>query len=59
MAEVVFVAAILENEDMNLLEVDVARMEANKVPLRKNADNAGTVDAVITSLRSAGEIWST
>jgi len=48
------VAAILEDEDLDLLEVDVARIEANKVPLRKDPSNAGTVDAVITSPRSAG-----
>ena len=40
-------AAILEDED-------VARMEANRVPLRKDPGNADTVDAVITSPRSAG-----
>jgi len=50
----VFVAAILEDKDMDLLEVDVARMEADRVPLRKNPGNASTVDAVITFLRSAG-----
>jgi len=36
------------------VEVDVARMEADRVPLRKDPSNAGTVNAVITSLRSAG-----
>ena len=51
---VVIVNAILEDEDVDLLEVDVARMEAERVPLRKVPDNAGTVDAVITSPRSAG-----
>jgi len=48
------VAAIFEEEDEDLLVVDVARMEADKVPLRKALGNAGTVDAVITNLRSAG-----
>ena len=44
--------AILEDEDVDLLEVDVARMEADRVPLRKNPGNAGTVDAAITFPRS-------
>jgi len=48
------VAAILEDGDVDLLEVDVARMEADRVPLRKDPCNAGIVDAVITSPRSAG-----
>jgi len=47
---VMIVAAILEDENMDLLEVDVARMETDKVPLRKDPDN---MDAVITSPRSA------
>jgi len=47
-------AVILEDEYVDLLEVDMARMEADRVPLRKDPDNAGTVDTVITSLRSAG-----
>ena len=51
---VVVVAAILEDEDMDLLEADMAHMEADRVPLRKAPDNAGTVDAVIISPRSAG-----
>jgi len=38
-----------------LLEVNVARMEADRVPLRKDPGNAGTVDTVITSPRSAGK----
>jgi len=50
------VATILKVEDMDLLEVYVARIEADRVPLRKDPDNAGTVDAVITSPRSAGKI---
>jgi len=50
----VVVIAILEDEDVNLLEVDVARMEADRMPLRKALDNAGTVNIVITSLRSVG-----
>ena len=33
---VVIVAAILEDDDVNLLEVDVAHMEADRVPLRKD-----------------------
>ena len=41
---VVVVAAILEDEDMDLLEVDVTRMEADIVPLRKALGNADTVD---------------
>ena len=44
--------AILD-EDVDLLEVNVARMEADRVPLRKDPGNAGTVDTVITSPRSA------
>ena len=55
MAEVVVVATILGDEDVDLLEVDVACMEADRVlPLRKDLDNAGIVDAEITSSRSAG-----
>jgi len=50
----VIVAAILEEEDEDLLEVNVAHMEADIVPLRKALGNAGTVHAVITSPRSAG-----
>jgi len=51
---VVVAAAILKDKDVDLLEGDVARMESDRVPLRKALDNAGIVDAVITSLRSAG-----
>ena len=51
---VVIVAAILEDEDVDLLEVGVARMETDRVPLRKDPSNAGTVEAVITSPRSVG-----
>ena len=54
MVVVVVVAAILEDENVDLLEVDVARMEADRVLLRKVLSNAGTMDAVITSPRSAG-----
>jgi len=50
---VVVVAAILKNENVNLLEVDVARIETDRVPLRKVSGNAGTVDVVITSPRNA------
>ena len=39
---VVVVAAILEDEDVDLLEVDVARVEADRGPLRKVSGNAGT-----------------
>ena len=51
---VVVVVAILEDEDVDLLEVDVTRMEADRVLLGKNPGNADTVNAVITSLKSAG-----
>jgi len=44
----------LEEDDEDLLEVDVAHMEADRVPLRKAISNAGTMDAVITSPRSVG-----
>jgi len=47
------VAAILEDEDVNLLEVDVDLMEADRVPLRKAPDNADIVDVAITSPKSA------
>ena len=40
--------------EVDLFEVDLARMEADRVPLRKDPGNATTVYAVITSLRSAG-----
>ena len=40
---------------MDLLEVNVARIEADRVPLRKAFGNAGTMDTVITSSRSAGK----
>ena len=43
---VVVVAAIFEEEDEDLLVVDVARMEADKVPLRKALGNAGTVSQI-------------
>jgi len=46
--------AILEDEDVDLMEVGVARMDVDRVPLRKVHANAGTVNAVITSPRSAG-----
>jgi len=38
----------------DLLEVNMACMEADTVPLRKDLSNADTVDTVITSPRSAG-----
>ena len=47
-------AAILEDENVDLLEVDVARMETNIVPLRKVSGNACLVDSVIISPRSGG-----
>jgi len=50
----VVVAAILEDKDVDLLEVHMARIEADRVPLRKDPDNVGTVGAVITSSRSVG-----
>jgi len=36
MAEVMVVVAILEDKDVDLLEVGVARMEVDRVPLRKD-----------------------
>jgi len=51
-AEVVVV--ILEDEDVDLLEVNVAHMEADSVPLRKDPGNASTVDVVITSREKFG-----
>ena len=50
----VVMAAILEDENVHLLEVDVAHMEADKVPLKKDPGNAINIYAVITSPRSAG-----
>ena len=50
--EVVVVAAILEDEDVDSLEVDVVLMEADRVSLRKDPGYVGIVDAVITSPRS-------
>ena len=47
-------AAILEGEDVDLLEVDVARMKVDRVPLRKALSNVGLVDVVITSPKSVG-----
>ena len=47
-------AAILEDEDADSLEVDVDLMEADKVPLRKAPDNVGIVHVAITSPKSAG-----
>ena len=51
MAELV--AAILEDEDVDPLDVDVDLMEADRVPLRKIPSNVGIVDVEITSLKSA------
>jgi len=53
-AEIVVVVAILEDEDVDPLEVDIILMEVDKVPLNKDIDNVGTVDTVIIFLRSAG-----
>jgi len=54
MAVAVAAIAILEGEDVDLLEVNVARLVAHKVHLRKALRNVDTVDAVITSPRSDG-----
>ena len=51
-------AAILEDEDVDSLEVDVDLMEANIVPLRKAPGNVDIVDVAITSLKSAGRSWT-
>ena len=53
MAEVVVITVILEDQDVDPFEVDMVLMEAEGVPLSKDPDNVGTVDAVITSLKSA------
>jgi len=58
-AEVVVVAAILADEDVDPLEVDVVLMGADRVPLRKSPDNVGTVNTIITSQKVLGEIWPT
>ena len=47
-------AAILEDEDVDSLEVDIDLMEAERVPLRKAYSNEGIVNIAITSLKSAG-----
>jgi len=44
---------ILEDEDVDMLEVDVVLIEADRVPLGKTLDNAGIVDVAIISLKSA------
>ena len=49
-AEVVIVATILEDEDVNSLEVDL--MEADIVALRKALSNVGIVDVEITYQKS-------
>jgi len=41
-------------EDVNLLEVDMDLMEADRVPLRKAPNNVGIVDVAIKSPKSAG-----
>jgi len=48
------VAAILEDEDVDSLEVDMDLMEAERVPLRKAYSNEGIMDVAITSLKSVG-----
>jgi len=48
------VATILEDEDMAPLEVDMVLTEADRVPLRKNLNKIGIVNAVITSPKSPG-----
>jgi len=53
-AMVMDVVVVVEDENVDLLEVNVTCMEADRVPLRKDLSNASTVDAVITSSRSAG-----
>jgi len=39
-ADIIVVVVILEDEDVDLLEVDVAHMEADRVPLGKDPGNA-------------------
>ena len=48
-AEIVVVAAILEDEDVDSLEADVDLTEADRVLLRKGPGNIGIVDVAITS----------
>ena len=52
MTEVVIVAAILEDENVDLSEEDVDLMEADRVPLKKTLSNVGIVDVAITSPKS-------
>ena len=47
-------AAILQDDDVNSLEVDVDLMEADIVPLKKAPGNVGIVDVAITSPKSTG-----
>ena len=56
MAEVVVVAAaaILEDEDVDSLEVDVDLMEADRVALRKASGNVGIVNVAITFPKNTG-----
>ena len=49
MAEVVGVTVILENENVDLLEVGMTHMEADRVPLRKDPDNAGDRTHILCS----------
>ena len=53
MAEVVVVTAILEDEDVDSLEVDVDLMKTDRVLLRKSPDNVGIVDVAVISPKSA------
>jgi len=53
-AEVMVMAAILEDEDVNPLEMNVDPLEVDVVPLKKDPGNVSTVDAIITSPRSVG-----
>jgi len=48
------VTAILEDENINSLEMDVDIMEADRVPLRKAPGNVGIMDVAITSPKSTG-----
>ena len=52
-AEIMVVAVILKDEDVDPLEVDVVLMKADKVPLRKDPGIVDTMDTVITSSKSA------
>jgi len=49
---ILIAAAILKDENVDPLEVDVVIMEADRVLLRKDPSNVGIENAVITSLKS-------